>query len=168
MENTGKIGIVAFAFGLPARIRSNEHIARITLQKAQELQAPIYTQFHTFYLKPLEFDVTYTQEKPGQPPPTLRIARGAVEWASEKGLKELWIAAAKPHMWRCLRDLEYAAKEAGLEIKIKVCEEIEQIPEEEWFCPDSGQEWTRSPESWRKRERILERLPMWLYKLAVS
>ena len=82
----------------------------------------------------------------------------------KKRLKELWIAAAKPHLWRCERDLKYAISEAGLQIDVQICEDIDKYPEDEWYCSKSEQIRTRSPEDWWKRERKLKKMPMFVYK----
>lgn len=159
-------GVVAFAFGVPDSINSNVCIASIAQQQACEVEGPIYTQ-RDVRVKP-DVEVKYTEEEPNNPPPTLRIARGAVRWAQQLGLDELWIACAKPHLWRCKRDLEFAVREAGAQITVRVCEDIERYPENEWYCLNSTQPRVRSREEWRKRERVLERMPMFLYKYIAS
>ena len=157
-----KIGIVAFGFGVPWTILSNQRIAQIASQKAMELNAPVYTQLDIRIESGIE--VKYTVEEPGNPPPTLRIARGAVQWAKQQGFEELWIVAAKPQLWRALRDVEQAVREAGEKIEVHACKEIEQYPEDSWFCPDSTQPRTQSRKAWNKREKILKLLPFFLYK----
>lgn len=159
-------GIVAFAFGVPAGIRANRQIALIAERKALELYAPIYTQRDVAIDSSLPIE--YIQEEPGKPPPTLRIARGAVAWAKKRGIEELWIACARPHFWRCKRDLKYAIQEAGANMVVLVCPGVWSYPEEEWYSPDSTQPRVRSKKAWRSRERILELLPMFIYKLVAS
>jgi hypothetical protein len=110
----------------------------------------------------------YTLEEPGNPPPTLRIARGAVAWAQQNKLTTLWVSAAKLHLWRCVRDLKYAIREARAQFVVRICKEIEQYPENEWYCSDSIQPRVRSRKEWRKRECILEWMPMFLYKRVAS
>lgn len=166
MKGTKGIGIVAFAFGVPDTILSNRRIAKIASQKAKELKTPVYTQLDV-HIEP-EIEIEYTDEKQGNPPPTLRIARGAVCWAKRLGFRELWVSAAKPQLWRCLRDLEQAVREAGVQIKIRAFKEIEQYSEDEWFCPDSTQKRTRSREVWDRRERILKFMPFFLYRHIAS
>lgn len=161
-----KTGIIAQAFGAPHTIHSNKIIAQIASQKAQEFSAPVYTQLDVL-VEP-GIDVEYTYEQPGNPPPTLRIARGAVQWAKRKGFGELWIVAAKPHLWRWVRDLTYAVWEAREQIEICVCKEIEQYSEDEWFCVDSTQARTQSRKNWQRRERILKFMPFFLYKRVAS
>lgn len=161
-----KTGVVAFAFGTPESILSNLHIAHIASRKARELGAAVYAQFDVRVEPGIK--VEYTSEKPGNPVPTLRLARGAVQWAKRLELKELWVSAAKPHLWRCLRDLRWAACEAGTNIEVRACEAIEQYSEDVWFCFYSTQERTRSREAWDKRERILKLMPFFLYKLIAS
>ncbi|MBI2024599.1 MAG: hypothetical protein HYT03_00710 [Candidatus Harrisonbacteria bacterium] len=159
-------GIVAFAFGAPWTIRSNRRIAEIVAKKAQELNAPVYTQLDIHVEQSIQ--VEYTQEDPGNPPPTLRIARGTVRWAERHGLTELWVVAAKPHLWRALRDVQQAVREAGAGIEIHACKEIEQYPEDSWFCSDSTQDRVRSRKAWRKRELILSLMPFCVYKCVAS
>ena len=108
--------------------------------------------------------VVYTKEEKGSPPPTLRIARGAVNWAKELGFKELWIVAAKPHLSRCKRDLNYAVDESESQIYVRICGDIYNYSEDEWYCPESEQKHTRSAKDWRKRERKLKKMPMFIYK----
>ncbi len=155
-------GVVAFAFGIPYTDPSNEQIARIASWKAHELHAPVYTQLDVRIETGV--DVTYTTEEPGKPPQTLRIARGAVEWAVRAGFSELWIVAAKPHLWRALRDMERAVRESKNRIVIHTCTEIEEHPEDSWFSPSSGQKHTRSRKAWNRRENILRILPFVVYK----
>ena len=159
-----KAGIVAFAFGVPASVHSNMLIARVASQKARELVAPVFTQLDVG-IDP-DVEVFHIIERLGEPPPTLKIAKEAVQWAVEIGIRQLWVVAAKPHLWRCLRDLKQAACEEG--IKIDVCEEIEKYPADEWFCDDSTQERTRSRKAWERRERILKCLPFFIYKCIAS
>jgi len=158
----GTKGIVAFAFGAPCTIESNKRIARIASHKAHEFGAPVYTQCDIFIEHGIE--VYNCEEIESLPPPTLRIARGAVQWAQEQRLSELWIVAAQPHLWRCLRDLERAVRETEAQIKILACEEIWYYPPDGWFCLNSTQERTRYREAWDKRERILKFMPFFIYK----
>lgn len=157
-----KPGIVAFAFGVPYAIGSNQRIAQIASQKARELEAPVYTQADIRVDSGIV--VEYTIEEQGNPPPTLRMARGAVQWAKRQGLIELWIVAAKPHLWRVFRDLEEAVRELGDKMRVRACKEIERFPYDSWFCPDSAQARTRSRAVWGVREKILKLMPFWLYK----
>lgn len=162
-------GVVAFAFGVPDTIRSNKSIAFIATFKARQLNAPVYTQADVNIVDSRVI-VFRTQEEPSSPPPTLRIARGAVGWAKhpDNRLVELWVVAAKPHLWRAERDLRQAVREAGGGIVVRVCEEIQQYPEHEWFCSDSTQERTQSRKAWNSRERVLKVMPFFVYKRVAS
>ncbi|MBI2010933.1 MAG: hypothetical protein HYS89_01725 [Candidatus Colwellbacteria bacterium] len=162
----GTVGIVAFAFGAPSSIRSNQLIGQIATGEAWGLKAPIYTQLDIHIESGVE--VTYADEKPGEPPTTLRIARGAVGWAKQRGLTELWVAAAAPHLWRAWRDLRKAVREAGGGIHVRPCPEIELYPWNGWFSADSTQQRTRSEKTWNRRERVLKLMPFWLYKRVAS
>ena len=162
-----KIGVIAFAFGTPFSISPNVRIACIARKKARELNASIYTQqdVRLITTSPVE----YTDEEHNNPPPTLRIARGAIKWAVRNGIQELWVVAAKPHAWRAMRDLRMARREAGASIEINLClEEIDQYPADSWFSLDSTQERTRTHQAWRNRELILRYLPFWIYKRVAS
>lgn len=161
---------MAFAFGVPSKIKPNQLIAEIALKEAKKLGAPIYTQLD-ISIEDKEVKVAYTKEKRGNPPPTLRIARGAVDWANKLGLKELWIVAAVPHLKRCKRDLRFAVDEdrekkgrTGLKIGVFYCKDIKKHQEEEWYCSQSEQKRTRSSKDWRWREKMLLMMPMSLYK----
>lgn len=162
-------GIVAFAFGVPDTIRSNRSIAFVATFKARQLNAPIYTQADVKIFDPSVL-VFHTPEEPNSPPPTLRIARGAVSWAKhpDNRLTELWVVAAKPHLWRAERDLRQAVREAGGGIIVRICEEIKQYPERDWFCSDSTQERTQSQKAWDGRERVLKVMPFFIYKRVAS
>lgn len=161
-----KAGIVAFAFGTPSNIWSNILIADIASGNAREQNIPIFTQRDVYIEQGVE--VEYCEEKPENPLSTLYIARRAVRWAVQKDFEKLWIVAAKPHLQRCVRDLEYAAREAKAVLEIRVVEEINWYPYHQWYCQDSKQKRTRSEKMWRARERILEYMPMFLYKLLAS
>ncbi len=159
-------GIVAFSFGVPETIRSNYQIAEIASWRAQEFDLPVYTQ-HDVRIGP-GIRVAYTEEEPDNPPPTLRLARGAVQWAKGIGLTELLVVAAKPHLRRALRDLKKAVREAGAMIEVHYCTEIERYSASSWFCPDSTQDRVRSRWAWYQRELILRFMPFWLYKRVAS
>lgn len=156
-------GVVAFAFGLPETIMPNQIIAFLAMQKAQELEAPVYTQAGIRIDPGIEVELT--KEEVGKPSPTLRMARSAVEWAKRHALRELWISAAMPHLWRCKRDLERSVRAAGNEITVHSCKEIEEYPEYIWFTLNSTRPYTRSREAWEKRDAKLKLMPFCLYKL---
>lgn len=160
-----KVGIVAFAFGVPETITPNRLIGEIVVQQSKKLGgAAVFTQKDVL-ITDKDISVTYVEERPGSPPPTLRIAREAIRWAVYKGITTLYIVAAKPHLWRCQRDLALAVEEARVKIKVRVCEEVKRYPENIWFSEDSTQARTQSKENWEKRERWLKAMPVFLYKL---
>ncbi len=163
-----KAGVVAFAFGTSKpnqTILPNRRIRMIALCRARHENAPIFTQLDV----PIcDYPVEYTEEEPGSPPPTLRIARGAVRWAKSRGITELWIVAAKPHLWRAERDLREAVKECRAQIKVHVAPETAKYGDEQWFCPDSTQRRTSSCTEWNKREKILRLMPFFIYRLVAG
>jgi hypothetical protein len=163
-----KRGIVAFAFGAPAELTSNQRVAEIAeTWSGLYGGASVYTQADVPIAPGRDRKVVRIREVPGEPPPTLRIARGASEWAKWRQLDELWIACATPHLWRCERDLRYALSENGSLIDVGICPEVIREPYD-WFCPESTQERTRTEKAWRKRERILEWTPMFIYTRLAS
>jgi len=92
------------------------------------------------------------------------LARGVVQLSVQNGYNEIWIVAAKPHLWRCIRDLNEAIREYNTNIKIKICEEIYKYSANEWFCKDSKQTRTRSQFNWWIREVIIKLIPFSIYK----
>lgn len=157
-----KHGIVAFAFGVPSAIRSNQIIAQIASKKAKDQKALVFTQRDVSIGSHIE--VQFVKEVLGSPPSTLFVATEAVKWADKFGLNTLWVAAARPHLWRCMRDLKQAVKESRLNIHVHICQEIGGYTDKDWFCPDSTMERTRNKENWIIRERILKLTPFFLYK----
>ncbi|OGZ17145.1 MAG: hypothetical protein A2494_03670 [Candidatus Lloydbacteria bacterium RIFOXYC12_FULL_46_25] len=164
-----KIGIVAFSFGAPSTISANTQITRIAEDQARLHNAPIYTQ-KDIKIHDSGIVVYQTDEEPGCPPPTLRIARGAVKWAKELSINELEIICAEPHLWRVKRDLEEAIRESGEKIIISVCPQIvlRDYHEDSWFDLSSTQKRTRSRRAWEKRENILKLLPFSIYTKIAS
>lgn len=162
------VGIVAFAFGVPYTIKSNILLAEIASKNACEFNAPVYTQRDIRLMDGIE--VEYIEEDNGNPPSTLQIARGAIQWAKRKRLVRLMIVAAKPHLWRVLRDLNRAVDEDNgvPQIRIYICDEVSDSSEDYWFCSDSIQKRVRSRDEWNKRERILKILPFFIYKRIAS
>jgi len=165
-----KTGIVVFAFGTPAEIPPNKALAISASNEARRYGLEIFTQVD---IKPWEGILcTYITEKEGEPPPTWRIAKWAVEQAIKKGLNKLWVFAAAPHRWRCVRDLKMAIKEAGMEerISIKVWEpDKKRSPNKYWFSDKSTQPRTQSwLKWWIPREFLLKYSPLrifFLYKM---
>ncbi len=161
-------GVVAFAFGSPADIPPNRRLARIALKASREFGGPIFTQRDIRFL-PGEVDVEYVPEELGHPPPTLRLARAAVDWVIRRRIAELFVVAALPHLDRCLRDLRFAVDERVEGVAVFPVDP-RALGEEEgsWFCPESVQRRTRSPETWRRRENVLWRMPLSLYARLAS
>jgi len=153
------IGIVTFAFGEPADSRANGKLAAITTSKAVELEAHVFTQNDVC---PAGLVVTRaTQRGDEGPPPTLRIAREAMQWVEERGIQNILVVAAKPHLRRCLRDLRKAAREAGVTLTIR---SVEGLEKHRWYDPTSTQKRVRSRLNWWPRELILRAMPFSLYK----
>lgn len=162
--NTDKTGIIAFAFGTPSNIKANQVIGKISEEQARVLNAPLLTQSDV-PIRQLSTVVKYVDEEKGEPPPTLRIARAAVKWAKQEGMTKLHVVAAKPHLWRALRDMRQSVLELDVDIIVCSCSKIDQYSKEFWFCSDSTQIRTRSKKEWNRREHILKILPFWFYKI---
>ncbi len=157
-----KNGIVAFAFGIPGSITSNRTISAIASKVAKEHQAPIFTQKGLINVDQ-GLEVEFVKEKITNPAATLDIARQAVTWAIQRGIQELWIVAALPHMWRCVRDLDFAVREAQASIIIRIASEVSQYASHTWFCTDSEQTFHRDSKRWERSDHILRIMPMWIY-----
>jgi hypothetical protein len=160
-------GIVAFAFGSPCGLPSNQRLAEIAATMAKLLQCPIYTQQD---LGPIAggIEVTLTAEDFPKRVPTLRIARGAVGWARERAIDELWLCAAGPHVPRVTRDLRFAIGEAGASIQLRTCAGIDEPPVGFWFSDQSTQLDTRFRSIWLLRDAVLMGMPVGLYALVAG
>lgn len=115
-----KVGIVAFGFAVPETVTSNKQIAEMAEELAALYSAPIFTQYVVKVVT--HADVTNADDRPNDPPPTLRIARKAVAWAVKRGIEKLFVVAAAPHEWRSMRDMCMAVKESGASIKLEYYE----------------------------------------------
>lgn len=163
----GEVAGVAYGFGvsetLDSNLYSNKWIGDKASRVARSRGGKVYTQIDV----PIDPDVVveFIEQEPGSPPPTLRIAIWAVRRAVEDGATELRVVAWPPHLKRALRDTRMVNFETGSPLKVTYQREINNIPEERWYMPDSIQERVRNHKSWRKRERILMMMPWWLYKI---
>jgi len=158
-----KMGVVVFAFGSPSQIKSNVILAEIAVKKAKELNAPIFAQKDISVQEDVVI-VEYIEEK-DKPPSTLKLAQAAVAWALEKGVEEIIIVSASPHLPRVLRDMRMAIKEYGARIEVEFAVEVFLHSDNNWFCPDSRQIWTRNKVYWNIREVILGNIPFRIYKI---
>lgn len=158
-----KGGIVAFAFGSPGTILPNKRIAQIATDQSKRLELPIYTQQDVL----IEEDVSVERvaEKPGKPPSTLCIARGAIQWAIQNGISQLWVVAAKPHLYRAIRDLRCAAEESRVNMDLLACRDVHRYSENSWFSSESTQPRTQLRRKWERREGVLRMLPLFIYKI---
>ena len=174
-----KWGIVAFAFGEDAHIRANEQIARAVAWEARILASKskypkdvvgVFTQSDIDVNGlGLGMPILYAQQAEGSlPPPTLRIAREAVNWACLNSVSILLVVAAKPHLRRALRDTRMAIREIGADIEVMSATSVSGYLTKSWFCPDSLQERTRSRLKWWPREIILRLMPFFIYKRVAS
>jgi hypothetical protein len=165
----GNTLIVAFAFGIPETTLANALIASIASTCARTEHASIYTQSTEYLSFPdPAINVERITEEPGKPAPTLRIARAAVAWAKENRIRFIWIACARPHLWRCRRDLTQAIKEAGVHIQLRVCPLVLRSKSIVWFSPKSTQARTQNAFNWFSREVIVWLMPFWLYNKIAS
>jgi hypothetical protein len=159
--------VVAFAFGVPNTLPGNRAIAAAASAKARSIGGPVYTQQDVL---PLDDQVEAVQVAEHHPDrvPTLRIARGAVRWAKDRRLSELWVCAAPPHRARAMRDLRFACAEACAPISLKLCDGLETHQPGFWFSPQSSQPDTRLRWLWWMRDSVLLSMPMRLYARIAS
>ncbi len=179
------VGLVVYAFGTPHSNESNKALVGYVLQLIQqrsEIRFRIYTQ-NDIQFEFSDMDVTYfPQLHDEEAPPTLRIARGAAQWARHH-IDELFVIAATPHRWRALRDTRKAFKEAVVHIPIELANfkhpyyihdnglyfyeyESKGIIDDDtgyWFDPNGTQIRATSRKHWEGRERILRFMPYPLY-----
>jgi hypothetical protein len=160
-------GIVVFGFGSPPTIRANRRLVEIASLEAfwcDEEKISVYSHRDFCFDGEIGMEVDYLEEEPGNPPTTLRIARGAIGWAIQKNIGEIIIVAAKPHLWRAMRDLQFAIREAKAEIEVCASGGIDEFEEDDWFFSDSEMLRTSSKKAWNRRERILKQMPMFIYR----
>lgn len=157
-------GIVAFSFGFPDTIAANLEIALMADREAKARFAPILTQREVRM-----HDAEYVDaDGPQGPTPTLRMCRKAVQWAHSRGLDELVIVAAQPHLWRCIRDMKYAVREVNFDIAVSDSDLIYGVAPENWFRGDSEQWCTNNRIAWYLRDTILRIMPMCIYARIAS
>ena len=157
-------GIVVFAFGFPTGIVANQRLTEIAKQEISRDSVPVITQ-HEIVLDGAEYVDT---PGPEGPIPTLRLCRKAVQWAHLRGLDELVIVAAKPHLWRCIRDMKHSVREVNFNIAVYASELIHDVPPEDWFRGDSKQWYTNNRLAWYLRDTILRIMPMSIYRRIAS
>ena len=178
-----KRGLIVFAFGAPGNLESNQILKSIALAFVEQYASitQIYTQeasgIVTKDFESINYAKRHTngqdkelilsiiaQSNANNHPPTLRIARWAVEKAVQAGVEHLIVIAAAPHLSRCLRDVRYALKEHKLDVAAATeAQPILDIPNDMWYSVISDQPRTRSPFQWWSREWMLLAMPMWLY-----
>ncbi len=158
-------GIVAFAFSTTrkgaATPVANTFLRGLVLDAGPLVS--VLTQEDMGQL-PESRDITLVRNLRDKPPPTLRIARVAVEWSLDRMLDRIEIIAATPHQWRCEHDLRMAFQEHGVSPpEIVVSSLPAERPTGFWFSKDSGIWWTRSLPQWLFRETLIQLMPWWLY-----
>ena len=157
-------GVVVLAFGTPGTIHANNCIGDIATRLAAAASLPVFRQCH---IKVGEGLVITDADEEGTigGANTLMMAYQAVEWARFKALDTLYLAAAAPHMARCLRDFKYAARKRGVDVNIQACSGVSDYSDADWFDPASTQSRTRSRRVWDVWEFIVLRImPMWFYE----
>ena len=113
-----KVGVVAFSFGAPAHTSSNQFIAHHTMALIDtEPTAVLYTD------REIVPHLTYVTAAvatldPSLYPSTYRLALFAIKEAKKRDLSTLVVVAAPYHVWRCLRDVRWAAEANNVDIKL--------------------------------------------------
>jgi len=166
---TGRIMILAFAFGAPENIKPNRLIAhRVNyLSLPDKWGVDIFTQKDVplDQMNPI-FAENVTAKKGYFS--TLNVVQAFVNWIIVSSIRgEEWseciIVAAPQHQWRCCRDLKKVSKERGLTMKMKIIID-DELEFKNMYDKYSHQWWTRSWWQWWLREIPLRLLPWWLYK----
>lgn len=163
------IGVVVYPFGTPASNTSNRWLVSEVEKIYMDFNSIlVYTQRDIQFIGPrflnLQNHTTYfPQGGIEESPPTLRIARGAAQWARGR-VKKIIVVAAKPHLPRALRDTQHAFKEASVNIRIEPWSNIAYTLYDSWFNPNGTPLRTASRSHWKKRERILRFLPYPIYR----
>lgn len=162
--------ILAFSFGSPCWLKSNQVIAKKTVILAKILNADIFTMkdilinkefAHYHHVEYAENIINNGVNKKYLS--TLGLIRCFARYAKGKVWEKVWVIAAPQHIGRCLRDLEKTLKKENLRIEILIGNDAD-YDEEFWYFKDSTQRCTRSPFIWWLREIPLRLLPWWLYK----
>jgi len=121
VNNQWNVGIVAFGFGEPSGANPNANIGVLALQCARRRAGtPIFTDRD---VSPHLAGASGIVEEidPKRIPTTYRLAKMAMERAKEYELNELQVVATTCHMWRCLRDLRWAAHDCGVAVTLTPC-----------------------------------------------
>lgn len=166
--------MVAYAFGSPWDILSNERLAALARDCFTESLAKVIFTQRELQIPFVSADKVEYISNDKKAEPTLRIARWAVRRAVEMGLVSLIVVAAEPHIERCVRDVRWAVREQQADAEILVeaysCQLrfLSPFPVGAWFCSDSTQPHTRSSRAWWPRERLLRCMPMCLYTRVVG
>lgn len=95
------------------------------------------------------------KNKPDVHESTIELLEKALPIFQKENINEVCIVAAKPHIWRVIRD----AKKILIDINVYTMP-IDNI---RWFQPDSTQIFTRHAWIWWPREIILRLLPFKFY-----
>lgn len=162
---------MGFAFATPASAFVNQVLRHrvVDIYNEQAGEVNIFTHCDLGDLLPpiVRMRMQMTREEEGKPSTTLRMAREAVAFARKYRMTEIRVVAAKPHMWRCLRDIAKAMEEAKINLPI-IREDFERMSWFAWFHKSSTQPRTRSPWAWLQRDVLLWLMPWKMYKRIAS
>lgn len=159
-----KTGIIVFAFGKPSWTKANLCLAAEALNVAyakgivnvfcqKDIDIPVDENIITIVRVVREVDNYDT-------PTTLAIAQSAFLWAQANALEKVIIVAARPHKWRCLRDV---TRVFGDQIEVENYNKTDSLTNSVWFNKNSRQLYTRRPVYWWARELFIRTLPYTLY-----
>lgn len=123
--------VVAFPFGDPGTSKSNRMIANIGSDYARGKGCPIYVPIDVWADKHLW--LIWADMEKGESPSILEIAQGAVKWALENRIEELWVVTTKSLIKTATENLEVEIRKAGCDITVYVCPEVLKIPENDWI-----------------------------------
>ncbi len=176
MSLTTRNAVFAFAFGAPHTLLSNRQIASDAVTEAFRYHALLVcTQLDVKLeesLKLMRFrdsvHIYEVPENPGTPWPTLRLARAYVRKAKDLKCDRVVIAAAQPHVWRCIRDVRMACEEERWRMDLVLGEGTTFKKVVYWYSSQSTQWWTTNARLWWLRETMLRAMPKFLYRSLAS
>lgn len=149
---------VILAFGFSREGEANQHIAISAKVCLRKYEIPIFTQNdvaqHLSDVRPI-----IVVEEGKRYLSTLGIVLAFITLAQKRGWKRVFVVAAPPHIWRCVRDLQ----KMGFEVFDDRFYFQTAYQKSFWYNRKDSQPWVRGPLRWWLREIILRVLPWKVY-----
>lgn len=138
-KKTKKVLIVIQAFGAPWSIWANIMLAQIALKKAREFDESV--EIYIFTQLDIQFDpndivgikIVRIKEQEGVPPSTLCLMEGAVGFATENDIQDIYLVCAGwLHLFRCYNDLKDSINNVEASINLHLCSESLNYASSDW------------------------------------